>query len=427
MNKIFFSFFYISSFFAPVYFAISVGSFFLYPFRALLFLGWLLGIFINLIKGSFDARPFKSNLFIIFFLVFWLLYAMLSFLWIKDYGLWIRSIAHLFSGVSVVLFCLYLIKKPSDLRFFVHIWLLMLFVSVIIGVWEIFTANHLISSVFSFKEISGQRTPTAFFFNPNDYALFLSLSICFALVFFKSYKSFLLRLAVLSLIGFSFMVLFFTGSRANLISSTIAFTFFLKFLLEKTKNKFIWEILFFLPMASLIIYYLFQSEGVQSLFEQIQDNTGSGGIRINLIKNAFVFLLQSYGFGVGSGNVEWYMQNTSIWDTKDIINTHNWWVEVLTNYGFFVFFSYLSFFYYAIKKSYKYIKTGSDKTLLLSSEIILLSTIAFSIGSMSSSSLIAFLPHWFFLGFIMCFFAIMKQNKQTIDNTTNGALGNKMP
>ena len=133
----------------------------------------------------------------------------------------------------------------------------------------------------------------------------------------------------------------------------------------------------------------------QSLVAEIAEPTRSIGIRINLIRNGFSFLLSTWGFGVGAGNFESWMQTRALYPTRNIINPHNWYLEVLVNYGILIFVGYLVFYWSMLKKTYQVLRTHwNDPKMRLIGVAVLGSLIGFLLASMSPSYVIAFRPQW---------------------------------
>lgn len=108
------------------------------------------------------------------------------------------------------------------------------------------------------------------------------------------------------------------------------------------------------------------------------------------------------GFGVGAGNAEYWMENFALYDTFGILNPHNWWLEILINYGVFIFTGYLLFFLSLVRRLWQAYKTtdGADRMI---AEALLLSLVGFSIASISSSSIMAFTPQWLLFAFALAF------------------------
>lgn len=68
---------------------------------------------------------------------------------------------------------------------------------------------------------------------------------------------------------------------------------------------------------------------------------GSGSLlnRILLYKESFVAFFKTYGLGLGPAGFQRYFENNE--HESVLVNPHNWWLEILTQYGIFVFVAYL--------------------------------------------------------------------------------------
>ncbi|MFP3339948.1 O-antigen ligase family protein, partial [Micrococcus sp. SIMBA_131] len=71
---------------------------------------------------------------------------------------------------------------------------------------------------------------------------------------------------------------------------------------------------------------------------------GSLDIRANILKNVQYYFAESMGFGVGAGNADYFLKNEPIFPIGVFSNVHNWWGEILVNYGAIVFGGYLAMY-----------------------------------------------------------------------------------
>jgi len=137
--------------------------------------------------------------------------------------------------------------------------------------------------------------------------------------------------------------------------------------------------------------------------ETTQSGGGSLIVRYNLVRNSFIFLGNSLGFGVGAGNVEYHMANSPVYETSGRINVHNWWVEILTNYGIFIFTGYVVFYLGLLISLYKIYRRLTDTSERMICEASLVSLVIFFFSSMSSSSIMALRPQWILFAFALGF------------------------
>ena len=112
----------------------------------------------------------------------------------------------------------------------------------------------------------------------------------------------------------------------------------------------------------------------------------SDAVRMNLIRNGLVFLKETFGFGVGTGNADYWMQTEPVYYVRGFTNMHNWWVEILTNYGILLFVLYILFYcylFYSLYRKYKESENMQRKRMCL---LFMAFMGAFLVGSISSSS-----------------------------------------
>lgn len=403
----------ITGFFGPAFLSKSLGGYHIFPFRVLFLFAWSIFVISLCLKNRLNLNQIKSYKFPVLFFLFWFFYALCSFLWAASLKLWLRNVVFLFIGITLIFGCIYHFKTFRDLKFFIIIWIVALCCLNFIGFWEVTTGNHLITSNLLNKQYK-VFAPTSVFHNQNDYATFLTLSICFLLPLIENIKTLSHRICSIMLLASSLYLLVFTTSRSNIIAVVMVFIswFILFFHKYNLKVKFVISILL-IPLMIIFINSFITSSTIQSLSHEITEGIGSGGVRINLIQNSFSFLANSFGLGVGAGNVEWYMQNKAIFDTKGILNVHNWWVELLTNYGIIIFFLYCCLYLYVTKKSFKISKKARSPWNKIFAESVFLGCIGFFLASCSSSSIIAFKPQWFFWGFSFSYLGILKQSPET--------------
>ncbi len=200
-----------------------------------------------------------------------------------------------------------------------------------------------------------------------------------------------------------------TGSRANLLAITLGAGFLLVFL-TNIRGKF--KAIIALAFLALIVFQtselaqrmLFQAvEEISSLFAAANERDNSVSIRTNLIKNGLFFVLSTFGFGVGAGNAEHWVANHSLFSTGHIINLHNWWLEILVNYGVFVFAAYMVMYFSLVKRIWEIWRESRDKFNKMISETLLVSLVAFFFASVSSSSIMGFRTQWFLFAFALAF------------------------
>jgi teichuronic acid biosynthesis protein TuaE len=409
----------IAGFIGPAFFLIPIGPIHLFPYRIFLALLWMLFAMGLLSKrGRLNASHIKVKPYLQF-LAFWLLYALLSLAWAANKADAARDIIFLFMAVSTIFFTVYYFSNKRDLERFYYLWLLIMVAFIPIGLWENLTGNHLSVSGLIGAPQSVIFMPSAVFSGPNEFATFLALSIPLVLAFIRYQRGFFARASGCVGLVTSFYLLIATGSRANYISVILEFAFLFVVLLklrQKLKAALIIGLLILgifvaFPQLSQQAFNTMSSQ-LASIMEEWELSYGSTGIRINLIKNSLIFLARTGTFGVGAGNAEYWMENLQVYPTYGIINPHNWWAEVLVQYGVFIFTGYLLFYLSLIIKLYAIYYRLSDKTERMVCEGLLVGLVGFSFASISSSSIMALNPHWLLFAFGLAFLNYCRNRRE---------------
>ena len=402
------------SFSGSLFLSWEIGAFHIFPFRIFLILQWLLfaGYIYFIREGHLQLSHIKVKVYLQYFAI-WLGYAFVSIMWAADQIAAIRNVIFLFTGISIIFFLVYYMRDINHLHYLYWIWISIFIVLIPVGLWEITTGNHLVVS----NLIEEDRpwvtfTPTTVFGNQNDYAAFIVLAIPMIITAIRYYSKLYIRVLGVFVLLCGLLLLIMTTSRSCYLALFTGLAFWFIFLLNLRKKL---KTLALVTTICCLIIFAFSSY-IQDTFLLVQDqissisniidqsdDLGSDVVRLNLIKNALHFTTQSAGFGVGAGNAEYYMENHSIFPTGGITNVHNWWAEILTNYGIFIFAGYLIFYgslLWNLWQVYRRIQTGTEKMIC---EALLIGLVSFFMASISSSSIIAFPPQWIFFGFALAF------------------------
>ena len=331
----------------------------------------------------------------------WLIYAVLSLGWAASKDAAIRYIIFLFMSVSAIFFITYYMHNLKDLRRFHYLWLLVLIALIPIGLWETMTGDHLaISKLAGITDARVKFMPTAIFYNPNDFATYLTLSIPFLFAFIRYHRSLTKRIFGLSVLCLALYLVITTFSRANYLAVLLEIAFLFIFLL-KMRGR----IKAIVGVGLLLLFLVFafpnqtqevlQTLNVQigSVFTQLKENQGSGMLRLGLLKHSLSLLTETAGFGVGAGNAEYYM----------VTNAHNWWIEIWTNCGMWIFAGYLFFYFSLLVNLYRIygrLHSGVEKMIC---EALLVALVGFLFASISSSSIMALKPQWLLFAFALAF------------------------
>lgn len=405
----------IAGFLGSAFFSVDIGPFSLFPFRILLAVLWLLliaGIAAKKAGGAAGAIEVKTYL---WFLAFWVLYSMVSVAWAADTEAAIRHSTFVLMGASVVFFVVLYFSNARDLKRLFMLWIAVLIAFIGIGLWNYVTGQQLPASRYAGMATDPFRShlPTAVFYNTNDFATYIGLSAGFVLALFRYGKRMALRaLAFAALLACIFLVVF-TYSRANYLALAAGMIFWFLLLLDRRSRV---RALVAVALVAVILLSAFP-QWTTSTFEVIADEMGSlqaevpgsaivetdTTIRFNLIRNCLVFLTNSGGFGVGAGNAQHHMAMAASYPTRGILDPHNWWFEIMANYGILVFLGYVIAYLSLVARLYSIHRRLTDSSEKMVCEGLLIGLVAFFFASMSSSSIMALAPQWMLLAFAFAF------------------------
>jgi teichuronic acid biosynthesis protein TuaE len=142
---------------------------------------------------------------------------------------------------------------------------------------------------------------------------------------------------------------------------------------------------------------------------------GSEFIRLNLLRNGLRFFIETFGFGTGAGNIEYWMVHKAKFYVGGVELIHNWWAEILVGYGLFVFIGYvIVYIRMAIALYHSYLKSN-DKFFMSTSLSLFCVMSAFSISAVSSSSNISAEWLWLFWGVVITYIGLVERTVDTVD------------
>ena len=385
--------------------SINIGLFRLSIFRVC-FLLMSIGYFSDLFKNR-KTRLTKENWnqqsYSIVFMIVWLSFAILSGIWVKDYLSWLKTIYFISVGtISALVFKRYL----TDLHDIIKVFRLMtplVLIHHLLGWSEVITGSYLFLHKGRFERYIRYKHPVSIFGNTNDFAVFLMFTLFFSLIIFlitKDRKEKFLHVAIMvSSVG----LIHFSGSRSTVLGLVMALYFGLFLKKRKQTIKYTKIGLLLLIPIGLIIYFAFPSvvDQYKTHYLELASGVNSFTVRWNLLKNAWVFFLKTFGFGVGSGNIEFWMEHYPVYETAKVFRLHNWWLEILVAYGIGIFAMYLVFYYKLIVDSAKTALQAQEVELKRVSFGMFLTLIAFILGSISPSSNMKLVWMWIFMSLMI--------------------------
>jgi teichuronic acid biosynthesis protein TuaE len=384
---------------------IDIGPLKLYPFRILLPVLFLL-FAIRAVTGRF-RRYIRSGLvrsYLLFYAIWWT-YAVLSLLWAADRGLAVMNIMLLTTGIVAASVIAFYISSARHVRHLCALWLSVSALATGIGIWEILTGNHLPASGYSLEEnVMSRFSPSAFFYNKNDFATLIALTIPLVVSWLFHTRSLTRRVAALALLLASGYVLVETKSRGNALAVVLELGCLY---VASRPTRSIRRILVTAVVLAILaggVWYgvdTNESEGLIQRLGELRYDLAPDSVRYNLYMNVPWFVLRSYGLGVGAGNVEHYLATNPVYDTFGYFNIHNWWLEILANYGVLIFALYVYFYIRVCRELIRTSHLSHSREEKATVNALLAGWIGFSVACLSSSSLMPFIPQWLFSGMVL--------------------------
>lgn len=324
----------------------------LQPIRVMTFLTLPL-TFSWLFQKSHNKRVQK----ILFFLLVWYIYIVISLNWTPDPSTGLKEIFYYFIHFFVFIQILAFADKAKAPKNSISTgWVTLLLITLPIALYEIITQNHLSMDTFGDSgfsidgEILPYRRASVTFGNLNAFVVVLICSTPFLLS--KLYKARgLIKFSLLVLLTCLIYVIFVNSSRGGIISTFAILAVFLFFKLIKLKG--ISPIKFFktISLTVIIIYlfskyfYLINNNNIFVKFLSIFSSGSSGlvedGPRTQIYKVAYKVSLDNHLLGSGVGSEIMVLSTNG----ADVANSHNLFLELLVQFGIFVFLGFLYFLF----------------------------------------------------------------------------------
>lgn len=356
-------------------------SIFVHPFQIYIsaFISFLL-IIIN-IRESYSDKALFGRLIKPYnvLIIIWFIWGIISILWIKSSGAWVNHILILFTAVGYTITAPTLIMKNKLIDRTKKILLISFIINIIIGLFEVFTGLYLFTqNTENVGWFASLRNPLSFFYNPNDYGVFLVFGIVLTLFYDKKTPQKMSSIIFTMLVMLSSIyLLIMSQARIALFAAIIAIIFKLYFSIKSKKIR----VSIILSSIIVLIFVLFRYNDIFGLATEFVNIDYSGNIRMNLIKNSLVYLSDSKFIGVGAGNLNYYLTNYPIYSTMEIFDGHNWWIEILSTYGVFVFIVYIYSYFNLIVRAWKNVNTKNNMKFVFSWLVLF---IALSVASSSA-------------------------------------------
>lgn len=397
----------------------------IYLFHLMLFI-YIVNELFNLMFGkqkiSVNGYSFKY----ILFLLIWYCYIVMSYFWSESFSLYLQFtiIYTIMLSFTIVIICNN--QNISQLELSFDALGLIFIMVVAIGLLEAFKVIRLPNSPYArdFTGIYKEETigflksvPTVFFGNPNDLGTYLSLSISFLFSFIAFESNTKRKGKLIAILSASIVVLIFTYSRANIVAICIAY---LSYLLITDKKRFRNILISMIIITVIIVIGMFfqdklplQFKSITNIFKILRNLKNKSDNSINtrvFIVEQTLMVSKKNVLGLGAGNMRHYLGTVA---GSNITDPHNWWMELLSEFGLFIFIFYLTFYAYLVLKL---LLIAKDKTInnelrkYAAGSFIALNTLI--ISATSPSSIVYFIPHWILMGISISVISIYGKEKR---------------
>ncbi|MFB5197486.1 O-antigen ligase family protein [Neobacillus sp. KR4-4] len=349
---------------------------------------------------------------ILLFLLFWMAYGSVSLLWAKSIIEGIKSLILLGMGITFVFLAVFTFRKMTSLFLFYGIWMFMTVFLMVIGLINHFAHIQLPTSTLYGRPEYKLSYPTSVFFNQNDFATFLTISFFFYLALTKNSKHVFLKTTSILLAIICVYLIYLTDSRASLLGVMIGLLVYMFILLPRFLKKMAVTIGSTVFLLSTIVFFgklvdLFNASTINLSNGMLPSNVA----RLNLLKNTLQYILDSFGFGVGAGNISFYLKNESIYPTNNVVEVHNWLAEIMGNFGIGILLGYITMYAYLFIRLYKFYRVGRSRNQKGLLEACMMGLIGFAVSSISPSSISNLFFHWVFLGLVISTVSVLKDTK----------------
>ncbi|WEG12631.1 O-antigen ligase family protein [Pullulanibacillus sp. KACC 23026] len=349
---------------------------------------------------------------VLLFLGYWLAYAMVSLLWVKSFVDGVKYLFLLVLGISFVYLSVVAFNKLIRLYWFYAIWLVMTVVLLLIGLINNVMHVQLPTSTLYGASAGKLGYPTTVFFNQNDFATFLTISTSFYFVAVKNVKKVSLKVITLLLGCLAVYEIYLTESRASLLGVMVGLGVYAFLFFSARLKK--WSliggacfiVLFILAFWGKLTHYI-QLKLALATHPPIGAVMSSNSVRINLLRDTLHYFINSYGFGVGAGNLPFYFAHDPVYATNGVVEAHNWIAEITGDFGLFIGLGYLLLFVYLFYSLYILFSQKPKHRVLLEAGMIGL--VSFLVSSISPSSVSNLYFHWVFLGFTASVVSVFKK------------------
>jgi hypothetical protein len=289
-----------------------------------------------------------------------------------------------------------------------------------VALWEIQTGHHLTSS-FTIDTPSyvlrDGITIQSTLGNPNDYAAFILLCFPF-LAWTVLLTGGLRRLACIGLVISAPILVILSGSGIAMVG-LLAEAVVLLLLRLRRRGR-----LVVFALCTLVLYVLLGAlapidpflvgSHVASVSTQQVGSADSLAVRINLTRDGIWMTTRSYGVGLGPASfADEITSGDKPFPTAGIVDPHDFWIEVLAQYGVVVFVLFMAWLGQMVRAGWK-VRRSRHSSIPLTGEILIVALSGYVLAAVANSSFLESSINWMFLATAATMTAFLQSADQSL-------------
>ena len=319
------------------------------PIRLIGFYGWVVAY-----KNRRVLKKTTNGLSLLFF--FWISYSFFSIINTFKFSSWIIQFCHTTTMMGAIMaLSIWGLRARNSLKSINYGWLLFVFLTMPIAIWELTTGNHLSSGSFNEDTVGafGVMKPFAAvtFVNYNSYVVMLCIAVPFlyALLFKGGIID---RVCSLIALMFTFVVLVFNTSRGGIICFVISLLFYIVFtFLGRGLLKKVVIVVVLVLGSSFLISNFTDIELLEPLIRRSESTGLFEDISRTDVWLRSVKLSAKYLFiGNGCGSMPYVLEH---YYPSELNFCHNYFLEILLEYGLVIFLVWFTKIFQIVKSSLK--------------------------------------------------------------------------
>jgi O-antigen ligase len=302
-------------------------------------------------------------------------------------------------------------------------WVTAFVITGLVAYWELRTGRHLQSHYTETTPVDSQGVLISTFGNPNGYAAFLVLAFPFLAWSAGIAKRFARIWAVTLCIAAPGLVVLTLG-RLGLVALALEAITLTVLNMRRGASSALGVLAIGVLIGGVVLAALqFSPETVDKVLHLGLEfhRGGSASARLNLMLSGLQFTTDSFGFGTGAGSFERMIESGSAnFDTYGAINPHNFWIEILSQYGIIVFSLVVAWLVHVSGRMWRAVRVNKagDATQYWPPMAAITAMLGYVFAALASSRFLAEPCNWVFLSTLMVISDRLSTSRQEHESRT---------